>query len=155
MYILYLIMFPGTKPRVEVCKGIRYPVYCSPRNILLIAAHQKQKTPHLFCFFGHFQLQLSRLLFFGIRIDGWLNLHRPHSHEPNHYDTDPRFNGLWALWDSPPRKKNLAKRAAGLFSWGRGGFFSRFFFWEGKGKVFILYIPIEIKWHHIVGRFDP
>lgn len=45
-------------------------------------------------------LQLRDQLAFAGRaheIDGWLNLHRPHSHEPNHYDTDPRFNGLWAL----------------------------------------------------------
>eukprot|EP00438_Fugacium_kawagutii_P009451 Skav202062 [mRNA] locus=scaffold1138:593531:596650:- [translate_table: standard] len=30
-------------------------------------------------------------------IDGWLNLHRPFSHEPDHYQRDPRFSGFWAL----------------------------------------------------------
>lgn len=30
---IYLIIFPGTKPRVKVCKGIR-KVYCTPRKAL-------------------------------------------------------------------------------------------------------------------------
>ncbi len=87
----------------------------------------------LFCF-GHFQLPFSC-----IRIDGWLNLHRPFSHEPNHYDTDPRFNGLWALWDSPG--KNKKTRNLRPFP-GRGGWVVfTVLFWERY-----VYIAIEIKW---------
>ncbi|CAJ1394347.1 unnamed protein product [Effrenium voratum] len=31
------------------------------------------------------------------QIDGWMNLNRPFSHNPRHYDKDPRFSGLWSL----------------------------------------------------------
>ena len=154
--------------------GILYSQKC------FLLAYTKSKTPLTTLFWGIFQ---RRAFFFGnIRIDGWLNLHRPHSHEPNHYDTDPRFNGLWALWDSPPRKKKTCETCGRTFFPGkRWKFFSRFFFWvkvlpiESMYRIFthiyhknqpnvveyiihgsywLYYMPIEIKWPHIVGRFD-
>ena len=84
---------------------------------------------------GHFPR--TRVFLGGnIRIDGWLNLHRPHSHEPNHYDTDPRFNGLWALWDSPPRKKTCETCGRTFFPGKRWVFFPVLFF-GGQG----IYVP--------------
>ena len=124
--------------------GILYSQKC------FLLAYTKSKTPLTTLFWGIFQ---RRAFFFGnIRIDGWLNLHRPHSHEPNHYDTDPRFNGLWALWDSPPRKKKTCETCGRTFFPGkRWKFFSRFFFWV---KV----LPIESMYRiftHIYHKNQP